>query len=328
MKMVAINGQRRLLGPIGLLCAISVASAEPPAVKAPGPEASVLGGPHVSATARNGPATPLVELDFQGRLKRLDEQPVVAAVKTLKLDPATRAAVDAVITERVAATDALVLDNINLLVELTSAGAAAKNGSDKDQAALAPLLMKAATLLGTLNARGTLEMRVRAKLPPKDRAALDGLIRGYFDAVAADGVVDDGVVVRPGNRVECAIAENFRLVGKDIEASFQRILGQGDKEFEKILASLELRPEQEGAIRLMFEKLIVSSNYKPTQAQQTVAFLKVVDLLDPAQRRTFLRLIAESEGRGNARAKDGGSTPDTAAMESGMTEPKSVAPGK
>lgn len=85
----------------------------PPAPPAPSaaqpPREPSLGGPKVTEQA----AKPtLIHRELDGSIKRLDTAPAEAAVRLLKLDDATRAKVDAILTEQSAAWDALIRTNL------------------------------------------------------------------------------------------------------------------------------------------------------------------------------------------------------------------------
>src|SRR5262245_10923172 len=79
------------------------------------PEKESLAGPRV---AEKPAKQTLVHRDFNGELVPLDSTPEEAAIEMLKLSPDERTAAEAVLLERSRGIDAVVADNIPLLLRL------------------------------------------------------------------------------------------------------------------------------------------------------------------------------------------------------------------
>jgi hypothetical protein len=266
----------------------------PPAEQAP--PVAPLAGPSAGPTTA---PTSLVAFDLDGRLIRLDLHPAEAALRLVTLSPASRERTDRVLLERAKILDALLAENLDLLVELGSAGAAAKNGGQREKMEALSLLVKVAGRIAPkLNANGMLDARISAALDPAERRDWQRLVEEYNAAVAKDGVVEDGVVTRKGNRFECLVAESFRLVGKEVERSFQRQFGQGEKDFERALAAIGMTPEQEQKVRGLIADFLAKTKYKPTEAQKALLALQVLAWLNPEQQKIAI-----------AQFRDGGDPP-------------------
>ncbi|MGQ0627447.1 MAG: hypothetical protein ACT4PL_05020 [Phycisphaerales bacterium] len=293
---------------------VSLAITEPPATEPPAAE-DVLAGPRTTPAA---PARPtLVARGFNGELLRLNEHPAVGAARLLKLETSALTEVERILVDRAATLDRMVADNIDFLLELGTKGAAAKDGTPAQKHEATSLVLRALTKLSEINRAGALEVRLRRAIPRDRRAEFDALVREYFDAVGEDGVVEDGVVVRKGNAVESAISETFRLLGKEVERSFQRLVGDGEKEFENLLAALDLKPAQEQKIRALVEEFFGKTKFKPTEGQQALLFLRIIDTLEPPQRISLGKLVREAEGKGK---------PATTAKPAQPTTPAQPAP--
>lgn len=257
---------------------------QPPPTNAP------LSGPAVQQT----PRVTLVARDFDGRLKRLDAHPVEAALQRLTLSPSERESAQRVLRERTAIFDRVLQDHFDLLQRLGAAGAAG------EKAEAVRLLGEIMGLLTPLTARGPLEVEMGRELSATNRAAMNRLLNEYHDAVAADGVWEDGRVVRQGNRVEALIAERVRLLALETERAFKRVVGSGEADFEKLIAELELTPEQESRVRAQVQSFFERTMFKPTERDKIGLFLSLTAFLTADQQMILVKRIRESEGRKNA----------------------------
>jgi hypothetical protein len=247
-----------------------------------------LAGPNVSEAAR---ATSLVQRDYEGRVRRLEVPPEEAALALLALDDASREATQRVLAERAAILDRLVLDNLPLLIRLRSAGAA---GDRRAQAAIAAELFVKAE---PLRARGSLRDQLAAALPEAQRPRFHALVDEYWDAVVAERrALGD----RQG-RLGILAGERLRVLGEEVARSFARQLDRrGEEEFERLLASLELRPDQEARVRRTAEEFIVGSKFRPSPGQQAMFVARVMSMLDERQRERLARHLAQQRDRDRA----------------------------
>lgn len=266
---------------LALTVAAIVSHAGPPTAP-PDP----LAGPAIAAKAEPS----LVAREFDGRLRRLDIHPVEAALPILNLSDAERKAIDQIIRERTAIFDSVLQQNILLVQQLGSAGAS----GDKQEAVR--LLMVIMGKLHPLTSRGPLELEIGRVLQPSQRKVLERLTKDYHNAVAADGLWEDGRVTRPGNRFETIAAERFRLFTVDAERSIKRILGQGEQDFEQLIAKLSLSPEQESRMRAQVQAFGERTGLNPTEGDQLRLGLVVFAWLDADQQAVLLRHMHEADG--------------------------------
>ncbi len=251
-----------------------------------------LAGPEVVVPDRD---PTLVEIDYAGRVRRLEQSPEEGALKMLALDSATRAATDRILTERARILDDLVISNIDLLTKLGTASAA------EDKKAQFALILELYMKMEPLRERGTLRGEIEGVLedPAKERFAR--LVDGYWDAIVREQQgAKDG---KPEARFAILAREKLQLFGEEVGRSFYRQLDpeRGEREFEAFLGSIGLRPEQEQKIRRMAEEFIVAAKFRPTERQEQMFFLRILSMLDEEQRERLIRKVAADEA-----AKRGG----------------------
>lgn len=252
-----------------------------------------LGGPRVESP--DGTARTLVRRDFSGRLKRLEVEPVGAAVAIMELSTQERAAAEKVLLDRKAALDEILRENIPLVLKVQGAF---KPGDDGEgQRALSRLFEKARPVLD----RGPLVDQVAAALPKPRAAELRRICNEYLSAAAEDRMAT-GPADKKNDRFGARLAEGFATFQKEIEDSAKRVFESGDKEFQVLVRKLDLTAEQESKVQGMFLDLYADSNGKPTKAQQAGVLLKAMNLLTPEQRVRLREIIAQ-EARDAAKAK-------------------------
>lgn len=265
--------------------ATALLAAPAPARQDSGPP---LSGPEVVETAQE---TSLVRHDYMGSVRRLDVPAEVAAVRLLDLDGPTRTAVQDILVRRAALLDNLVLDNIHLLIQLGAAGAA---DDKKTQAAIATRLF---VLAEPLRARGLLRDELAGVLPGPARRQFFDLIDEYKDALIAEHRARGSMKGRLGILAE----DRLRILGEEVQRSFARQIDRrGEEQFERLLASLELRPEQESKIRHMAEEFIIGARFRPNPSQQALFIFRVMAMLDEKQRQRLAGHIADEAAREKA----------------------------
>jgi hypothetical protein len=257
-----------------------------------------LGGPKVETRDAERRHT-LVERDFDGKLKRVDD-PVVAALELLDLSDADRAAAQDVLDARAAAMDALVRDHLKEIAELASAR------QSGDQAAARRLLADLLQKAKPITSKGTVLEQVKAVLSNKDGAELERLVKEYTAATVADradnSMGDPGARkprTRVGQRVQAQITERLTGLGAEIKRSYERVFGGRAGELQEAIATLGLSPEQESKVQRIFTDLFQKTYGKPTRTQSTKAFLDAYALMNDEQKARLRELIAErmSPGR-------------------------------
>ncbi|MGQ0627446.1 MAG: hypothetical protein ACT4PL_05015 [Phycisphaerales bacterium] len=263
---------------------------QPPATKAPEPapaatpaapaaELDALGGPKV--VEKQKPLT-LIERDMAGKIKRLEQQPAEAAVRLLKLTPEIRAKVDRLLADHASAMDQLVRDNLKTIVALGGARAA---GQVDDARNHLRELMAAA---GPLKDRGRLQSQLTTVLSETDRSEVRRLTNEYFTAVVKEKTDEAGGESRVNMR-ELLFAEFAAFIGVEVSRAYERVVGQRTKDFDALLKTLNLSPEQEGKVRKVVGDSFTANYGKATPAEQARVFSEVYAILTPDQRQTLAK---------------------------------------
>lgn len=241
-----------------------------------------LAGPTVAATL---PTDSLVRLDYQGRLIRLDQPAPIAALNMLALDDASAIAVNAVIAARAKLLDRPDVRKVPILLDLQAARD--NNQPDKIDAALA----RFERYNRPFAARGSLRDDLAAALPPPHREHFLALVAAYQTALVDD---ESGP---SGDRAAAAllIERNARL--DEHQASYDRTLGQRRTDFDALLNTLNLSPEQDASFRGAILRIAESalSQGKPTGRVVLSSVFDIWSTLSWSQRS---RLFAELRRRG------------------------------
>lgn len=247
--------------------------------------ASPLAGPRV-VEAGEGTRS-LVRHGYDGSVTRLEVPPEEAAVGLLTLDDAARAGVERVFSGRAAVLDRLVLDNLDKLIELNTAGQAG------DKPRVAALAMELIAKSAPMREHGLLRDEVAAALPRESRAEYLRLVEGYWRAIG------DEAKEKGKGRLGAVVQERGRLLGEAVRRSLERQIDpKGEEDFDRLIARLELRPEQETRVRHMAEEFILGARFRPTQAQEVAFIARVAAMLDAEQRGRLAAYIAERKEMG------------------------------
>ncbi len=231
-----------------------------------------------------------MERDFKGKLKRPEVPPEEAALDLLKLAPEDRAKTDAVLAARAQVLDAVVIDNIDLVVKLHNAR---QSGDRRDQLAVMSEFMKK---LQPLNARGRLADEIRGTLSKEQQGRYDAILKEYREAAIEEGtkeararnefVTDRGMETR----------ENLASLGLEIKRSYERQISSKAAEFERVVSQLGLRSEQEAKIRALVTSFTQETKGKATAEQKRALFFRIMADLDPDQQQRLMRLYLGREG--------------------------------
>ena len=247
----------------------------------------VLKGPTVATPAVR--AT-LVEEDFNGKLKRLEVPAEEAALKLLSLDDATRAKTDKIFAERAAILDKGVIENLELIAQIQSAG------QSGDKAEALKLFGEFAKKLDGLKARGRLVDEVRDALPEGKQSQFMALVKEYHEAGIKDNMAQAAARQEQLTRREAAGREVLQAVGREIKRSYDRQIGARNADYEQLLASLDLKPEQERKIRNMVTDWVQATKANPSAEQKKDLFWKIHAELDRGQRRKLVEYHLGKKG--------------------------------
>jgi hypothetical protein len=265
----------------------SVQPATPPApAGAPAEAGAPLAGPKVAEK----PAPPtLVERDFEGRLKRLEIPAPEAALRMLGLDEAARARAEAVLAERAAILDAFVRENLDLIVQLASAG------ESGDKLGALRLLYEGLEKLKALRDRGPLAMELAGAIPSEQAAEYWRLVKEYQAALKAELAAEARARGEDARPLALQIRANLVELGEQIKRSVERQVVARAAEFERLLQRLELSPEQEARIRGLVAEFFEKTRGKGTEAQKRNLFLAITSGLTESQRARVIRYFVAGE---------------------------------
>jgi hypothetical protein len=280
-------------------CAAAPRWADPPQRAAPSARPSndddALRGPTIDRPAERAEHS-IVERDFSGRLKKLDDHPVLVALTRLDLTPEQRAAADRVLGDRAAVIDAIVRDNLREIIELDGAR---KSG---DAAAVKKLQTDLLEKARPFFKRGTMLAELMPVLPEDKFTELKKMVEEYNRAAAQDRSNDPMSGKDKPNAIGGLLAQGFENFGAEARASFRRVVEAGGKDFDRLIQMLQLTPEQEGKVRQKAGDLYQKTYGKPTKAQQIRLLLGIYAELDTEQRHRLARYIGE-ESRERRAAK-------------------------
>ncbi len=263
---------------------------------ATGDDAAPLAGPKVAERASRKAS--IVEREFDGKLKRVEQHPVLMALDRMDLSAQERAKIDRVLAERNAQLDGIVRENLRDLIE---AGLAKQAGDQAAaQAKFAELMKKARPFLD----RGPLLGELRPVMSPEKFQELKGAVDEYVSAAAQDSMNAPGA--KRQNRLGATIAQGFEGFGQEVKASYDRVFASGAREFEDLIKHLDLTPEQESKVRQKVQGLVERTYGKPTKRQQIRVFLDVYAELTPEQRKKLSERIGAEQRAERSLRRSGG----------------------
>jgi hypothetical protein len=243
------------------------------------PDEPALQGPKVKEA---GGKPTLVEKDFNGRLKRLEMSAEEAALKLLTIDDATKAKIDVILGQRAAIMDKALIENIDLVVQMHNAG------QSGDKAEALRLLQEFGKKLEPLKARGKLMDEVSDVLPDSQRPQFVALVKEYREAAVRDTIEQARSRGEEMTLKQAAGKELVQAIGQEIKRSYERQILSKTADYEKLLASLDLKPEQESTIRRYVTDYVQETKYKATAEQKRALFMKIYGQLDSGQRKKFV----------------------------------------
>lgn len=272
------------------------AEAEKPAQKTeaqpPEPPADVLAGPTVKE-AESGPAS-LIERDFMGKIKRLEQPPEEAALARLKLDAATREKVDGVLNARAAKLDKVVMNNLALLLKAQSAQATGDRAGQMD------VVRELGEALKPVREGGRLRDQLAAQLPEKERKEFTRMVDGYWRAIVDEGVKENEASGKREGRLGVFSREALKALGAEVKRSYERQIQARLGELESFMKALDLPPERDARVRTVISQYAQQALIKPdtmgygdAKARRTL-FADVLKELTPEERQ---RLLAELSRR-------------------------------
>lgn len=270
------------LGLLAGLASCALALGEPPAP--PPKEADALAGPKVTQGGE-APRT-LVVRDFDGNIRTPEPTVEEAAVALLDLSPAERKAVEKALSDRAAILDAIVLDNLALLGDAASAGAA--SGKEKFRMGL-----KAYQVLEPLRDNGSLRKIIGRELTPENKERFEAVVDAYWDALVAERRETPKADGKKPGRLEIIAEARLAGLGKEIERSFQRVLMSGELIYKHATRGITLSEEQSEKIRGLLEDHMRETGGNADEKQNQKLALAILPLLTLEQQKVFVANIRD-----------------------------------
>lgn len=264
-----------------LLAAVSLAipaGAEPPQ--------PALSGPSVEAAA-GGPT--LVRTGYDGQIEPLEALPEVAALDLLGLSPETLADARRVVTERTAVFDRIVKENFALILRLGPAFAS------EDQTEAIGLFAEFYRALEPLQLRGTARQEISLALPERARQEFLRIVDEFRAARVASARRVAETTGEDSSTIGVALKLHFEEVGKELERSIYRQLGDGERQLQALFDAVEATDEQQGKITAMAVDFFGDSLGNPTKAQQAEFIVQVLEVLTPKQRNQLISKYRRGE---------------------------------
>lgn len=262
--------------------------------ESPGDKPAKPARPAVSDDPLSGPAVKkvqqkpsLVERDVEGKIVRLQMQPAEAALKLMKFDEATQKKVDEIVLRQTAALDGVVRDNLEAIAKI--AGLNQAGNKAEALAAFKELFDKS----DVLRRRGGLINQLTGVMSDEQAAELRELVGDYYKARLAE---EQEIAKAKGEKysgVKFTLTEQLQILGQEIKRSYERVFGQQAKEFEELLKTLNLTPEQDAKIHQIVGDSFQKSYGKQSEAEKARVFLRVWEELDTEQRKIVWEKIKE-----------------------------------
>jgi hypothetical protein len=238
-----------------------------------------LSGPAVQLAERPG----LVQHDMSGRVVRPEKAAEEAAVDQLVLTPEVRARVERTITERAAAIDRFVTENLLLLNQLDTVG---KAGSLRDKIAVG---VEAVTKLGGAIQGRSLKEAILAELPEEQGARFREMLRDYWRALH-----EEGKALKPHDPPPpwaVYIGESLASLGREIARSFERQSASGTVFVDYLLSGLDLNEQQNNIVRELKLDMMERTEMRASEEDQKKLVLSVAAYLDQRQRAKVIERI-------------------------------------
>ncbi len=262
---------------------------------AAGQDDAPLGGPPVDASAT---APTLIERDYEGRLRKLERRPEIAALDMLGLTDTELAPANEVVDERAALIEKIVFNNLLLLGEVGTALETAPPGAgmeavepdlrERFEAALGPLWM------GT-----PLVDQIQDALPEHARVEYRRIVDTWYAAAMEQARLTNPDA--PASPYELVMRD---VVGGEVESAYERGQAGRDQAYEEFLAALELDPETEGRVREAaldaYLEILNDTGREPTQAEEALIFRKMLAVIPeedhPRVWRAVFRMGMDEQG--------------------------------
>ncbi len=227
----------------------------------------------------------LVDRDLSGRVRRLDITPIEAGTRLLRLDEPSRVAIEKALAERAKLLDRVVAEHLGLIIRL----AAAREGGQRDNAQ--KYLRELTDVAPVLRDLSALQRDVHAALTTEQRNDLIRLTQDYWNAIIEEKQAEskrDGKEFKPAQTRELLRTEFTAIAGQELRRAYDRVVGQKVRDFDALLKTLDLTPEQEGKIRQIAGDSFQRTEGRARATESARAFAQIYRALEPEQREKLV----------------------------------------
>jgi len=250
---------------------------------------SPLRGPRATETSS---APTIVQRDFDGRLRRMEGEPEVAALRALDLTAEQRERLDAIVSRRIAAFDAIVAAHV---LELQHAFAALgrfeslTSGAERWQAMHE--VSRAWAVFAPWRERGSAIDELGDALAPQQQREARRMAHAFRSSLIAERAADLGV---PPGSPQVQAHVRLEMFGRLLEESFARQSRAGEDSLEQLTKALALTPEQSERARAIFGRLYEKEAAREaTHWDRFAAISEFMRELAPHQRARAWRFLRE-----------------------------------
>lgn len=230
----------------------------------------------------------LVRKTMTGRLEPLRVRPEVAALQELGLDQATAEAARAVADERTFSITMMLVDELDLIKEMTD-----KRTAGDNEAAQA-LFSELWDNFEPGAPRAPLIEPLKAVLDDEQLSTLEGLVDEYWEALIDWELRNNekrqqNPQVR--KRVERRIA--LRLFQREVQEGYEASLRRYQQAIDAIAEAVRPTPEQRESIRTMIIEHIKATRLSATPAQRRAVQMRIYRMLDDDRKEKLFGYLTE-----------------------------------
>lgn len=253
--------------------------AAPPETKPAATKPDDLSGPKVEKPKAT---YTLVKTGFNGKLERITQPIEEATLAILPLSPEEREKVDRILVARAATVDKGIKGSVPIILRIQ--GVREEGITTDRQAAIRELNEK----LPILRDRDGFRAELRLVLTAENAARFDAVMSEYVRAATLQASADAKAEGRKGNPFLMSLGESLRLVGLEVQQSFDRIVKDGTDKTDRLIEVIQPTAEQEGAIRNLITDFGQKTQLNPSPAQRSAFVKDLMKLLTVKQREVLV----------------------------------------
>jgi hypothetical protein len=252
-----------------------------PADVTPAPsEQDAMSGPKVQISATR---PSLLKATMSGTMERITQPVEEAALAIMPLTEEERTKTTEIVLKRAGEVDRGVRDSIPLLLRIQ--GIREEGITPDRQNAIRELDKK----LPLLRDRDAYRAGIRKALSAEHATMFDAIVDEYMRAGVADATKTARAEGRKGNPFLMSVGESLRVVGVELQQSFDRIVEDGQRRVDDVITIVQPTAEQESRLREIFRAFGEQSQQKPTPAQRAQLYRDLTATLSVEQREKLWR---------------------------------------